>query len=79
LKTNAPKIDPEQQDAVQALQPVESDEKPPETPNKPEFRTLPFKDLFRFSPKSDKTLVWLGVVMAVLGGAVAPLMALIFG
>jgi hypothetical protein len=40
---------------------------------------LPFKDLFRFSPKSDKTLVWLGVVMAVLGGAVAPLMALIFG
>jgi hypothetical protein len=79
LKTNAPKIDPVQQDAVQAFQPVESDEKPPETPNQPEFRTLPFKDLFRFSPKSDKTLVWLGVVMAVLGGAVAPLMALIFG
>jgi ATP-binding cassette, subfamily B (MDR/TAP), member 1 len=40
---------------------------------------MSFRKLFKYQPWSDKTLVVLGVLLGVCGGAASPLMALIFG
>ena len=43
------------------------------------YKMMSFTGLFKYQPWSDKTLVVLGVLLAIVGGAAAPLIALIFG
>jgi hypothetical protein len=53
------------------------DEKKAEAP--PANKMLPFPKLFMFSSICDKTIVAFGFILAVTGGAVAPVMSLVFG
>jgi hypothetical protein len=40
---------------------------------------LSFHKLFKYQPLCDKTLVFFGALLGIIGGGAAPLMALIFG
>lgn len=40
---------------------------------------LPFNKIFKYQPLCDKTLIFFGAAMGIIGGGAAPLMALIFG
>jgi hypothetical protein len=46
---------------------------------KPKLKTAPIKEFFRYVDGKDKCMLFIGTTMAVLSGAVFPLMAIVFG
>jgi hypothetical protein len=56
---------------------------PDDAPKKDEKDTqgkmISFTELFKYQPVWDKTLIWLGVALSIVGGISAPLMAVVFG
>ena len=56
---------------------AKEEEKKAEAP--PVNKMLPFHKLFTYAPCCDRTIVLFGFILAVAGGAVAPVMSLVFG
>jgi ATP-binding cassette subfamily B (MDR/TAP) protein 1 len=56
---------------------AKEEEKKAEAP--PANKMLPFPKLFTYASCCDRTIVAFGFILAVAGGAIAPVMALVFG
>ena len=49
------------------------------TEKEPPKPTIPFSKLFRFASKTDKTLMTIGAIAAVINGFAMPMFSFIFG